>query len=104
MARQDQCIEPEMALQVDDPFALDIAEFAALDRMQMLVAGEKPLDRVKAAVVAAVDRHPLVPTSPVGGDEFRSWIGHGGSSRSISASLCATNGLTKRTPSRIRPS
>src|SRR6266851_3902388 len=73
MAREDQRVDPEMALQVDEALAGDIAELAALDRMQLLVAGEKPLDRVKPGAVAPVDRHPLVPVAQVGGQEFIAW-------------------------------
>jgi hypothetical protein len=70
VACQDQRVEPEMALQVDEALAGDRAEFAILDRVQRFPAGEKPLDRIKPAAVAAVDRHPFVPVAPVGGEEL----------------------------------
>jgi len=58
-----------MALQVDDPLARDRAELAILDRVQRFRPGEKPLDRIKPAAVAPVDRHPLIPIAPVGGEK-----------------------------------
>src|SRR5713101_2692555 len=73
MAREDQRVEPKMALQVDEALAGNIAELAELDRMQPLVAGEKALDRVKPGAVAPMDRHPLVPIALVGGQEFIAW-------------------------------
>ena len=76
MACQDQRVEPEMALQVNDAFAGHRAELAILDRVQRFFLGEKPLDRIKPAAVAPVDRHPLVPVAPVGGDESAQ-IAHG---------------------------
>jgi len=41
MARQDQRVEAEMALQVDNPLAGDHAELAIFDRVQRLLSGEK---------------------------------------------------------------
>jgi len=73
VTREDQRVEPEMALQVDEALAGDIAQLAKLDRMQPLFAGEEPLDRVKSGAVAPMDRHPLVPIAPVGGQEFIAW-------------------------------
>ena len=67
--RQDQRVEPEMTLQVDQALAGDIAQLAPLDRLQMFFAGEKPLDCVETAAVAPMDRHPLVPIAPIGGEE-----------------------------------
>jgi hypothetical protein len=69
-ARQDQRIEPEMALQMDQPPAGNLAEFPAVDRVEPFFSGEKSLDRIKARRVAAVDRHPLVPVAPVGCAKF----------------------------------
>src|SRR5204862_7180091 len=93
VTREDQRVEAKMALQVDEPRARDIAQFAALDRVQLLLAGEKPLDRVEPAAIAAVDGHPLVPIAPVGGDEFNATAGHRENSWAISVALCAANGL-----------
>ena len=59
-----------MALQVDQPLASNLAEFAAVDRIQPFLSGEKSLNPVKPRRIAAVDRHPLIPIAPVGGAEF----------------------------------
>ena len=59
-----------MALQMDQPLTSNLAEFAAIDRMQPLLSGEKALNRVKPRRIAAVDRHSLIPIAPVGGTEF----------------------------------
>jgi hypothetical protein len=59
-----------MALQMDQPLAGNLAEFAAVDRMQPFLSGEKSLNRVKPRRIAAMDRYSLIPTPPVGGAEF----------------------------------
>jgi len=41
---------------------LGAAQFAAVDRMQPFLSGEKSLNR-KPRRIAAVDRHPLIPAS-----------------------------------------
>jgi len=48
---------------------LGAAQFAAVDRMQPFLSGEKSLNR-KPRRIAAVDRHPLIPIPPAGGAEF----------------------------------
>ena len=65
LTHEDQRIEPEMALQMDQPLTSNLAEFAAVDRMQPFLSGEKSVNRVKPRHIAAVDRHPLIPIAPV---------------------------------------
>jgi len=59
-----------MALQMDQPLTSNLAEFAAVDRMEPFLSGQKSLNRVKPRRIAAVDRHPLIPIAPIGGAEF----------------------------------
>ena len=76
-----------MALQMDDPLAGKIAKFAGLDRVQPLLAGEEPVDRIETSAVAPMDRHALIPIAPVGLDKCAD-IAHGaGSGTAISLSL-----------------
>jgi len=46
---------------MDQPLTSNLAELAAVDRMQSFLSGEKSLNRVKPRRIAAMDRHSLIP-------------------------------------------
>ena len=70
LARKDQRIEPKMALQMNQPPTGNLSEFAAVDRMQPFLSGEKTLNRVKPRRIATVDHDSFIPLAPVGDAEF----------------------------------
>jgi hypothetical protein len=61
--RPREAVEPEVALQVDEPLARDVADLLDLERPQRRAARAEPLDVVEVA--RDVDRNALVPPRAV---------------------------------------
>ncbi len=71
-SRQTERVQPDMALQMEDTLAADIAELGRFDPLERALARTKAVQRVEAGGVACVDGGPLIPIPAVHVD----WIGH----------------------------
>ena len=71
-SRQTERVQPDMALQMEDTLAADIAELGRFDPLEHALARTKAVQRVEAGGVERVDGGALIPIPAVHLD----WIGH----------------------------
>src|SRR4051794_25753135 len=60
-----QRIAADMALQMQDAFSGNVAEFGGFDRVQGVLARTKPVEHVVAVAVARMDRDALIPVPAI---------------------------------------
>ena len=65
-ASEAECIEADMALQVQNPEAGNVADLRRLNREQHILAGEKALDPIGTGQVLDMDVGPLIPAGAIG--------------------------------------